>query len=135
MMMDLEQGMYDDEPQADEPCPVAVGDEIEVHGKLTLINDVGGTSDLPLPGARVRVASIRWDYETGWRFTGQLLDDEAIAAARLAGITGYDAEHYRRTFPDQPHLAESTEKAAAAFDPSKVFFSEFDIAPRSAPTM
>lgn len=133
--MDIEQGMYDDTSVAEYSSPLAVGDEIEVHGRLSIVNDVGGTSEIEHAGTKVRVVSRRWDDETGWRFTGQLVDDEAIAAARSAGTSEYDADHYRRNYPDQPHLAESSEKAAASFDPSRVFFSEHDIEPkpRAAP--
>ena len=93
---------------------------------VLIVNDVGGTVDLPLGTYRVRLLRSVYDYETGVNCTGQLLNPDDIQKARAAGTTGfrpddyrkYGNEHYKRTL-----------KAADEFDPSRVYFSDWDFTP------
>lgn len=106
------------------PCPVAVGDEVVVTGLLCGKYEVGGT--LILDGFTNKACVVTrsfWDYETGWRFVGRLVDEADIQAVRQLGTTGRTAEEYRERYPANPDLAESTAKALSEYDPAVVYFS------------
>jgi len=125
-------GGYDtDEP--DYESPHQVGDEVLVTGILTVKNSVGGTESIDHDGVVCKIEKAFWDYETGWRYNGRILSEADIGRARKQSLSSYDAEHYRREYPDQPHLAESAERAAAEYDPSKAYFCEHDISPVPQP--
>ena len=70
-----------------------------------IINDVGGTSELPAGQYMVEVTGGFHDYETGEIVHGRLLDEAEIEAAREAGTTGYATEDDR------------------GFDPARVMFN------------
>lgn len=92
---------------------------------VEIINDVGGTSWLPDGAYRVRVLSSLYDYETGIRFIGELLDERDIAVARRVGTTGFLPEDYRKY--GNKHY-KRTRRARRRFNPKRVHFSEFQIA-------
>jgi len=121
----------DEEPLYE--CPYEVGDEVFVTGRLTVTNTVGGTTDIEHSGVDVRITWTRWDYETGWRFGGEPLKPEDVESIRRQATCEYDAEHYRREYPNNPALAESAAYAASIFNPKRTHFSEHDIAPPNAP--
>jgi hypothetical protein len=113
--------------QAHYTCPCKEGEEIQVSGTLCVTNDVGGTTILDLPEElTVTVTKAFWDYETGWRFHGRA-SGPVLEVIRQQATTGYTADHYREKYPGNPQLAIDAEKAAREFDPSKIYFSEFDI--------
>ena len=133
--MDVDAAMYVEsslDEAAYEP-PADVGDAVFVTGMATVVNSTGGTTTLRHDGLACEVTRAWWDYETGWRFAGRISDADAVASAREQSTSAHDADHYRRTFPNNPGLAQRAEKAAAEYDPSVVYFSEHDLAPAPAP--
>ena len=116
--------------------PVNAGDvAIVAADTLTTRNDVGGTASLRHAETTCVVTKAWWDDETGWRYAGRLADEAVVAEVRAQATTGYDAEHYRRTYPSNPALAESAELAARAFDPAAVNFGEMDLVAAPTPGM
>lgn len=91
-----------------------------------IVNDVGGSSELPPGRYRVRVVRTWHDYEIGDRAEGVLLDDADVEVSRRAGTTDWTPEHYEREYPTQTALAERAREARANFDPSRVFFALSD---------
>lgn len=113
--------------------PAEVGDKIVLAASGTVCTDydAGGTCILDLQGSEVEVTVTKafWDYETGWRFHGRV-EGPIVEDFRRQATSGYNPEHYRKEYPNAPHLAADTERANRAFDPSTVKFSEFDIKPQ-----
>lgn len=84
------------------------------EGKYVCItNDVGGTTVLPERSYRVEITRGFYDYETGQRLIGVLLDSEDVARARVTGTTG---------FADGSHN----------FHPEVVYFGGYDFKPEQA---
>lgn len=109
--------------------PVQVGEVVDVVGLICNRNDVGGTTILENPGVECRVEKAFWDYETGWRFHGRVIDDKVVENFRKQAMTGYTPEHYKTQYPANVALYEDALKAQREFDPSYVYFSEHDLAP------
>ena len=74
---------------------------------------------------RVEVISGAYDYETGYNYKAKVIDDEVIDEFKKIGTTGYVPEDYKKY--KNTSLYEETKKAAENFDPSIVYFSEFDV--------
>lgn len=86
-------------------------------------NDVGGTTDIK-GIMKARITDSWYDYETGYRFTGELINQEDIERARIAGTTGRTPEDYK----DSPgSLYNHTVEARKNFNPAIVYFSQHDI--------
>ena len=85
-----------------------------ILGKVGLINDAGGSTELPqgtrrAPARyRVRITRSWGDYEIGGRCEGLLLDDADVDLARETATTG---------FANRTHLP---------LDPRRVFFAAAD---------
>jgi hypothetical protein len=90
---------------------------------LTILNDVGGSEQLPTGNYRVRLITSWFDYETGVRCIGELIDLEDIETALQTGTTGFTPEDYRQY--GEEHY-ERTRMAVHEFDPGRVYFSEDD---------
>jgi hypothetical protein len=86
---------------------------------VSVTNDVGGTSALPVGRYAVRITKGWDDYETGRRLIGELLDPKDIETARKAGTTGRTPEEYVKYGADH---VEKAKKAAADFNPKIVYF-------------
>ena len=72
-----------------------------------------------------RLQTQSWeDKETGQRFKGQLTEKKDIQTSRGAGTTGYLPEHYKQYGEE---MYQETLKAYKSFDPSIVYFSEWDL--------
>ncbi len=97
-----------------------------LEGYVWIVNDVGGTSFLPAWRYRVRILKSWYDYETGTRCIGRLLDPADVATARLTGTSGFKPEDYRK-YGDKNY--EQTRLAAAQFNPAQVYFSSSDFIP------
>lgn len=109
--------------------PVSVGDEVNIVGMLCASNSSGGTEILKHDGIQCRVTKVMWDYETGWRYHGTPVDPAGLELVRTQTQSQYDPDWYRQNRPDD---AEGLARAVAAlekYDPSKVYFSEFDLEP------
>lgn len=120
---------FDEEPEY--PSLASVGQRVRLKpGTLYFNNDVGGTSDLAHDGCFVEVTKSFWDYETGWRYHGRILDPALIERVRQAGTTGYTPEHYAEHYPNNPKLAEDARRARDVFDPTRVYFSEHEVVTR-----
>ena len=94
--------------------------------KVTITNDVGGTTALPEGRYEVEVGKGWDDYETGAHFKGKLVKKADIAVARKAGTTGYKPEHYAERYGESSEVARRAAEAAKTFDPKTVYASEFD---------
>lgn len=97
-------------------CGTHAGDSTTV----SVTNDVGGHSSLPLGRYPVRITKTWDDYETGRRMIGELMFPKDIETARKAGTTGYTPEHYAKKC--NAEFVENVKKALAAFDPKTVYF-------------
>lgn len=117
----------------DYPSPVEVGDTVTVHGTLCTNNSVGGTEILEHDGIECRVTKAFWDYETGWRFHGRVVDPAAVEDFRVQATSEFTPEFYREKYPNQPEHYERVKVAFENFDPGHVYFSEHDLAPRPKP--
>jgi len=95
---------------------------------ISIINDAGGTTDLPPGTYRVRLLEHWYDDETGIRCIGELLDERDIETARRAGTTGYKPEDYLKY---SRAMFEKTRKAAETFDPRRVYFCFDDLTPET----
>lgn len=96
-------------------CGVSASDSMTV----SVTNNVGGHSSLPVGRYPVRITKAWEDYETGRRLIGELLDPKDIETARKAGTTPYTPEHYVKCGADH---VEKVKKALAEFDPKTVYF-------------
>lgn len=74
---------------------------------IAILNDLGGTTELPDATYRVKVIRAWGDYEIGGRCEGRLLDATSVEIARLTGTTGYEPKD-------------------DLFDPERVFFAQRD---------
>lgn len=112
-------------------APFDVGDAVFVHGLLAFRSTAGGTETLQLSRnrpIRCRVTKSWWDYETGWRYHGEPLDEEGVERIRRKGTVDIGPDWYRENRPDDKEGLAQAEAALAAFDPRRVFFSEWDAA-------
>lgn len=96
------------------------------HTTLSILNDVGGTTSLPVGRYRVRLLLGWLDDETGARCIGALLDPVDIATARSVGTTGFRPDDERRYGRERD---ARTRQAAAEFNPARVFFALDDFTP------
>lgn len=68
----------------------------------------------------------RWyDYETGYRYKGKITDEILLEEFRKFGTTGFTPDNYTK-YKDKS-MYENALKANENYDPSIVYFSEFDI--------
>lgn len=111
-------------------CPVSVGDRVQVSGKVCLTSSAGGTKVIDNANIECAVTKAFWDWETGWRFWGSPADATDLAMLRECGTSEIGPDWYRANRPDDAAGLARAEAAVAAFDPSKVYFSEHDIAAR-----
>lgn len=72
----------------------------------------------------VEVTNSWYDYETGYRYTGKVKNSNLIEEIRKAGTTGYTPKDYKKYGNE---LYEDALKANENFDPTKIYFSEFDV--------
>lgn len=97
-----------------------------ILNSVSLSNDVGGTSELPVGNYRVKVTRHWTDGEIGDRCAGFLLDPQDIETSRIAGTTGYTPDDYQAV---NPNLYQSAVDAAAIFNPRLVYFAADDFTP------
>lgn len=101
----------------------------QILNSVSIKNDVGGTTELPIGIYRVRITNIWRDYEVGQRCVGVLLNGNDILVAKKTGTTGYTPEYYKQKYPTNPELYQDALKAASGFDPSIVYFVAEDFTP------
>lgn len=78
--------------------------------------------DLPI---EVEVISGFYDYETGFRYKGKIINEELINEFKKIGTTGFTPDDYKKY--ENKSLYEDAKKASENYDPSIVYFSEFDV--------
>lgn len=105
---------------------IKVGDVIVVNGahhlgSLWMKNDMGGTCALPSGSYRVMLTKTWYDYETGQRCIGRLVDRADVEKARKFGTI--DVSKYSADIMEQAKKA----KAKTQFDPSEVYFSAHQV--------
>lgn len=101
-------------------CPI--GSVIKTN-KSTIINDVGGTTFIEGTVA-AEITESFYDYETGQRYIGKLINKKDIDKATKTGKTGCLPEYYKK-YGDK--LYQETLEANTNYNPKKVYFSEFSI--------
>ncbi len=94
----------------------------QILNSVSITNDVGGTSEIPVGIYRVRVTRV---VGRG-RLVGELLDIKDIAKSRKAGTTGSKPDDYKKYLDVNPSLYHNAVKAAAEFNPAIVYFMESD---------
>lgn len=87
-------------------------------------NQLGGTTYINIT-VKARITEKWYDYETGYRFIGELINKRDINTARQAGITLYKPDDYK-DYPNK-ELYTSALEAYNNYNPKIVYFSEFDI--------
>lgn len=107
--------------------PLNVGDTVLVTGTICIKNSSGGTEMIRDANIVCVVTKGFWDYEAGWRFHGKVPAEADVAVLQASGLTEYGPDWYRANRPDDAAGLAKSEKALAAFDPSKVYFSEHEI--------
>ena len=115
----------------DRDCPHEVGEIVHIN-RASSNNDVGGTLMLGDREFDVEIVRSFWDYETGWRFWGRLLDADDVETVKQLGVTGLN-HPYRKDLRGLPGF-ENKDPDFWIYDPARVYFSEFDIAPIPTPT-
>ena len=65
-----------------------------------------------------------YDDETGYNFKGKIIDNNLVEDFKKIGTTGYKPEDYKKY---GNKLYEETKEKCKNYDPSIVYFSEFDI--------
>jgi hypothetical protein len=85
--------------------------------EVCITNDCDGTSILPEGRYKVKVSDTWEDYETGGHGKGFLVDPKDIELARVEGTT------------DPKLLKKWGQEPLKSFNPSKVYFSMFDVIP------
>ena len=94
---------------------IAENGEVVLVTSLCFDNDCGGTAMLDECSMRVKIVSQFYDYETGQRFIGALVDEKDVAALRKLGTTGHAGKY-------PPHTP------GWVWDPAKVYFGDHEIA-------
>lgn len=86
---------------------------LESHDKLV---------NLPI---EIEVIDGFYDYETGYRYKGKINDKKLLKEFNNFGITGFKPDDYKK-YKDKS-IYEDALKASENYDPSIVYFSEFDV--------
>lgn len=106
----------------------------EIDGMKLTVHEVDGTVnenvihtdypcvDLPI---EVEVISGAYDYETGFNYKGKVINDKLIDEFRKIGTTGHKLEDYKKF--ENKSIYDDAKKASENYDPSIVYFSEFDV--------
>ena len=106
----------------------------EVDGKELIIHQPDGTiekntlhTNYPCVDSPIEVEVISgfYDYETGFRYKGKVINDDLIEEFKKIGTTGYTPDDYKKY--KNKSLYEDEKKAVENYDPSIVYFSEFDV--------
>lgn len=74
---------------------------------------------------KIEVIDRFYDYETGYRYKGKIIDEKLLEEFKNFGTTGFKPEDYKKC--KDKSIYEDTLKACENYDPSIVYFSEFDV--------
>lgn len=66
-----------------------------------------------------------YDYETGYRYKGKIMDERLVEEFKKIGTTGFKPEDYKK-YKDKS-IYEDALKASENYNPALVYFSEFDV--------
>lgn len=93
-------------------------------GKIehTRIQSTDKLVQLPI---EVEVLDKYYDYETGYRYKGKMINKELIKDFDTFGTTGFKPEDYKKY--KNKELYEDAKKASKNYNPEIVYFSEFDV--------
>lgn len=86
---------------------------LKSHDKLT---------DLPI---EIEITDRFYDYETGYRYKGKVINEKLIEEFKDFGITGFKPEDYKKY--ENNSLYEKALNASENYEPSEAYFSEFDV--------
>lgn len=73
----------------------------------------------------IEVINSWYDYETGYRYKGKITDKKLQKEFEKFGTTGFKPDDYKKY--ENKTLYEDALKASQNYDPSIVYFSEFDV--------
>ena len=88
----------------------------------TILSSHDKLVDLPI---KIEVIDRFYDYETGYRYKGKIVDEKLLEEFKNFGTTGFKPKDYKK-YKDKS-IYEDTLKACENYDPSIVYFSEFDV--------
>ena len=88
----------------------------------TILSSHDKLVNLPI---KIEVIDRFYDYETGYRYKGKIVDEKLLEEFKNFGTTGFKPEDYKK-YKDKS-IYEDTLKACENYDPSIVYFSEFDV--------
>lgn len=108
--------------------PASIGDIVDVIGTVCVTNSVGGTTLLKHGGIRCEIVARFYDEEIGWIYHARVNDESAVEDFRRQSTSQFTPEHYRQNYPHNPQLYEGALKASKAYDPSRIHFTEHDLA-------
>lgn len=93
-------------------------------GKIehTRIQSTDKLVQLPI---EVEVLDKYYDYETGYRYKGKMINKDLIQEFNTFGTTGFKPEDYKKY--KNKELYEDAKKASKKYNPEIVYFSEFDV--------
>jgi hypothetical protein len=94
--------------------------------KPCIINDVGGTTQLPSKTYRVEVVKIN----PGQRLVVKLLDPEDVKLAKETGTTGHKPEDYKQYEAVNPSLYTRAVEAKKNFRPDLIYCVGFEFTPQ-----
>lgn len=86
---------------------------LESHDKLT---------DLPI---EIEVIDGFYDYETGYRYKGKIMNEKLLEEFNNFGTTGFKPDDYKKY--KNKSIYEDALKASKNYNPAIVYFSEFDV--------
>lgn len=85
-------------------------------------NQVGGSTRIE-GKIQAKITDTWNDYETGQRYIGEITNEEDIEVSKNAGKVNFTPEDYKKY--GREHYLEA-KKAFKSWDPTKIYFGEFD---------
>lgn len=93
------------------------------HIEHTIIESSDKLVQLPI---EVEVLDNYYDYETGYRYKGKLINKDLKEKFNEIGITGFKPEDYIKKHATK-EAYETAKEASKNYNPEIIYFSEFDV--------
>jgi hypothetical protein len=106
---------------------VKPGDRVTAGGILTTRNSCGGTEIIRNMAIQVDVTRVWYDYETGYRCLGRVVDAQVAAEIRRKATSKYGVDWVREKHPDNATAILRAVEAELNWDPEIIAFHENDI--------
>lgn len=98
-----------------------IGNNLDGTISKTTLHSDDSTVDKPIVA---EILSRTYDDETGYNFKGKIIDNNLVKEFKKIGTTGYKLEDFKKC---GNKLYEEIKENRKNYDPSIVYFSEFDI--------